>query len=224
MAQAKRRRLPAADARLRILDAAERRLIEAGPEGLRLAELAQELGISHPAILHHFGSREELVREVVRRAIGTLNAELIAAFSEAIAGAVLPAETVLDRIAGTLAERGQARLIAWLILSGREPPELDAGLRLARVGEALHASRRARHKDRKLDPHETEFLVQLVAFALLGDALFGERLRKQEGLPSHARASAEFRARLGKLVEGVLDMPPTEPSPKRPSRTARDKK
>ena len=43
MAQAKRRRLPAADARLRILDAAEKRLIESGPEGLRLAELAQEL-------------------------------------------------------------------------------------------------------------------------------------------------------------------------------------
>ena len=218
MAQAKRRRLPAADARLRILDAAERRLIEAGPEGLRLAELAQELGISHPAILHHFGSREELVREVVRRAIGTLNADLIGAFSEAISGTILPAETILERIAGTLAERGQARLIAWLILSGREPPELDASLTLARVGEALHASRKARHKDRKVDPGETEFLVQLVAFALLGEALFGERLRKQEGLASHEHASAEFRAHLGKLIEGLLDMPPTEPPPKKPPR------
>ncbi len=223
MAQAKRRRLPAADARLRILDAAERRLIDAGPEGLRLAELAQELGISHPAILHHFGSRDGLVREVVRRAIGTLNADLIAAFSEASAGTVLPAETILERIAGTLGDRGQARLIAWLILSGGEPPELDASLTLARVGEALHASRRARHKDRKLDPSETEFLVQLVAFALLGDALFGERLRKQEGLASHARASAEFRARLGKLIEGLLDMPPSEPPPKRPSRARASK-
>ena len=223
MAQAKRRRLPAADARLRILDAAERRLIDAGPEGLRLAELAQELGISHPAILHHFGSRDGLVREVVRRAIGTLNADLIAAFSEASAGTVLPAETILERIAGPLGDRGQARLIAWLILSGGEPPELDASLTLSRVGEALHASRRARHKDRKLDPSETEFLVQLVAFALLGDALFGERLRKQEGLASHARASAEFRARLGKLIEGLLDMPPSEPPPKRPSRARASK-
>src|SRR5262245_30830908 len=74
-----RKRLTAEAARARILAAAERRLSEVGPEGLRLTELAAELGVSHPAILHHFGSREELVAAVVAGAIARLNARLIEA-------------------------------------------------------------------------------------------------------------------------------------------------
>src|SRR5882672_5449363 len=81
-----RKRLTAVEARARILDAAERRLAEVGPEGLRLTELAAELGVSHPAILHHFGSREELVAAVVAAAIARLDARLIAATERDAAG------------------------------------------------------------------------------------------------------------------------------------------
>jgi len=38
-----------------ILDAAEERLANGGPEALRLQDIAADVGISHPAILHHFG-------------------------------------------------------------------------------------------------------------------------------------------------------------------------
>src|SRR6185295_4701389 len=76
-----RKRLRASDARERILAAAQRKLAEVGPEGLRLTELAAELSISHPAILHHFGSREELVQAVVERAMDGLNERLAAALS-----------------------------------------------------------------------------------------------------------------------------------------------
>ena len=54
----KRRRLPADEAKTRILEAAQKRLTEGGPDAIRLQDLAADLGISHPAILHHFGSRE----------------------------------------------------------------------------------------------------------------------------------------------------------------------
>jgi len=70
---ARRRRLPADQARGRILAAAERKLAELGPEQLRLTELAAELGITHQAILHHFGSREELVSAVLAQAIARIN-------------------------------------------------------------------------------------------------------------------------------------------------------
>ena len=206
MANTKRRRLPAAEAQERILDAAERRLVEVGPEGLRLAELAEELGISHPAILHHFGSREGLVRAVVKRALTALNTELIQSFAGSLADPeAMKPEALLDRIADTLSERGQARLMAWLILSGREPPELDANLKLGKVGEAVHAFRRVREKSKRLDPADSAFLVELVALALLGDAVFGERMRKLEGLPHHAKASRNFRARLSELVETFFE-------------------
>jgi AcrR family transcriptional regulator len=40
--------------------------------GLRLQDIAADVGISHPAVLHHFGSREALVHAVIQRAILSL--------------------------------------------------------------------------------------------------------------------------------------------------------
>ena len=45
-----------------ILDAAQAAIARTGPEGLRLHDIATAAGISHPLILHHFGSRAGLVR------------------------------------------------------------------------------------------------------------------------------------------------------------------
>ncbi len=205
MARAAHTRLSAEQARLRILDAAERRLAQHGPEGLRLVELAKDLGISHPAILHHFRSRDELVTAVVERAVSALHAELIATFASTLTQAqAVHAEDVLQRIAKTLADRGQARLIAWLVLSGLEPPALPSQVRLRRVIQGAHAFRRTRSKRPDLELADTCFVVELTAFALLGDAVFGERLRELEGLPKHPRASRDFRARLARLLEAHL--------------------
>ena len=56
-------RRTAEDARAAILDAAERRLGATGPGGIRLQEVAADVGVSHSTVLHHFGSREGLVEE-----------------------------------------------------------------------------------------------------------------------------------------------------------------
>jgi AcrR family transcriptional regulator len=213
MARPVRKRLPKAEARLRILDAAERRLAQLGPEGLRLQELAEDLGISHPAILHHFGSRDELVKAVVERAVSALHAELLATFTSTLTQVkAVQAEELLQRIAETLADRGQARLIAWLVLSGREPPELASGVRLERVVQGAHAFRQARSQRGTLELADTAFIVELIAFALLGDALFGARLRRLEGRTPSERSSRDFRVRLGKLVEAQLGAPDAAPS------------
>ncbi len=222
MARATHRRLPAEEARLRILDAAERRLSEVGPEGLRLQELAKELGISHPAILHHFGSKEELVQAVVARSVAALHEELIQTFARTMGDArAVPAAEVLQRVAETLADRGQARLMAWLILSGREPPELASQVRLRKVVEGAHAFRRARAK-REIEFADTAFFVELCAFALLGDAVFGERMRRLEGLAGGANASREFRRRLGSLLEAQLRAP-AAPAPTKSVRPSKAK-
>jgi AcrR family transcriptional regulator len=222
MARATHRRLPAEEARLRILDAAERRLREVGPEGLRLQELAKDLGISHPAILHHFGSREDLVQAVVARAVAGLHVDLIQSFASMLGNArAASAEEVLHRVAQTLADRGQARLMAWLILSGREPPELGSEVRLRKVVEGAHAFRRARAQRSDLELADTAFIVELCAFALLGDAVFGERLRRLEGVAVGTEPSRAFRARLGQLLERELDRPAVPAQPKRAPRKKR---
>ena len=58
-------RRSATQARELILEAAESQLSRFGPDSLRLKQLAADVGMSHPAILHHFGSRDGLVRAVV---------------------------------------------------------------------------------------------------------------------------------------------------------------
>ena len=195
-----RRRLPADQARQRILEAAERRLAEVGPEGLRLTELAAQLHISHPAILHHFGSREGLVAEVVRRAFDSLNDELMGA----IASRGRQGQVLLDRIAEFYATRGHARTIAWLILSGRThrgTRARDAGPPpFSRLIELIHAQRL------EIQPGapraDTAFRAQLTALSLLGAAIFGDLILGESGVPPTAERAKEFRRRLGELVWG----------------------
>ena len=94
---AARRRRTAEEARAEILDAAERRLAAAGPAALRLQEVAADVGISHPAVLHHFGSREALVQAVVERAMQNLEDDLVRSFAGATAG-VPDSAVLLDRV------------------------------------------------------------------------------------------------------------------------------
>ena len=89
--------------------AAQALIAASGPEGLRLQEIAARAGVSHPLILHHFGSREGLVRALVQEAASELRDRLIAAMA---AGDVAPAaqvERVFDAFRDGLAVR-----LAWL--------------------------------------------------------------------------------------------------------------
>jgi AcrR family transcriptional regulator len=49
-----------------ILDAAQKRLARLGADGLRLQDIARDVGVSHPTILHHFGSRDGLIVAMVK--------------------------------------------------------------------------------------------------------------------------------------------------------------
>src|SRR5437773_2209138 len=111
----RRVRRSAEEAQRLILDAAEKRLREGGPEAIRHQDIARDVGISHPAILHHFASRDGLTQALERRAMARLEAELVAALSS------LPArgDTVVDiieRAFATLGDAGHARMLAWRVL------------------------------------------------------------------------------------------------------------
>jgi TetR/AcrR family transcriptional regulator, repressor for neighboring sulfatase len=195
---APRRRLTAEEARARILAAAERRLAEVGPEGLRLTELAAELGISHPAILHHFGSREELIAAVVTRAMGRLNDRLGQAIAERAHGR----EAIFDMLAAFYGEEGHARLIAWLVLSDRTnvTSRGQAPKPLQHLIELLQKQRARAHPERAIEYADTEFRAHLAALALLGDSIFGDMIRRASGGATGAEPSREFRRRLAKLL------------------------
>jgi AcrR family transcriptional regulator len=197
---AARRRRTAEEARAEILDAAEKRLAAAGPSALRLQEVAADVGVSHPAVLHHFGSREALVQAVVERAMQNLEEDLVRSFAGAAAGTPDSA-ALLDRAFETLAERGHARLMAWLMLSGYEP----LGTPSARANWTAIA--RATHSLRPKDAafEDTMFTVVLSALALFGQAIAGRGAFDLASLGDDPDVPARFRRWLGALLVRHLE-------------------
>ena len=200
----RRRRRTAEEARRAILEAAQRRLAECGPEEIRLQDIAADLGISHPAILHHFGSREMLMRELSRHAFAALNDDLVRALERGSSAGVT---AWLDQVFETLRDQGHARLLAWGTLTGRQTPDPDEPRLLRDLAHAVHARRRAAEPDAGEESaafEDTVFAVQFVAAALLGDALLGEVLRRSGGVEGDPETQERFRSWLADQVNALL--------------------
>ena len=182
------------------MEAAERRLLSGGPEAIRLQEIAADAGISHPAILHHFGSREGLVEAMVLRGIARLQAQFLKGWPSAKEPDI---EGVFERFFEVASHRGMARLLAWLILSGQSYRTMKPGL-FKPAAERMHAGRvrRARNEGRRLpELHETMLAAAHLFILVLGESLFGPSVRRAIGLGSGADSTRRFRRWLSKVVE-----------------------
>ena len=195
-----RRRRSAAETRDAILDAAQRRLLDKGPEAIRLQEIAADAGISHPAILHHFGSREGLVEAMILRGIARLQAQFLEGWPSAKEPDI---EGVLERFYEATSRRGMARLLAWLILSGQSYRAMKPDV-LKPAAQRMHAGRvrRAQNEGRRVpELEETLFAATHLFILVLGDSLFGPSVRRAIGLGSSADSTRRYRRWLSKVVE-----------------------
>jgi len=205
-------RRSAEDSRTAILDATERRLVASGPAGVRLQEVAADVGIAHTTILHHFGSREQLVDEVVRRRIDAMNGEVLGAMRGGVfdGGLIAP---VMERLFEAFGPGGHARVVAFLALEGQRNPSLDGMRSLSRV---LHAVRVAglgtAGASATPSEEDTEFFVLLTAFALFGESIVGPLFRGEDPAAPDPEARARFLRLLTRLVESLL-VPPAATSP-----------
>ena len=187
------------ETRRAILDAAERRLIGGGPDAIRLQKIAADAGVSHPAILQHFGSREGLVEAMVLNGFARLQSQLLEGWPSQKNPDV---EGTFARFYDVTARGGVARMLASLILMGRGASAMKSNV-FRPAAERLHAGRvrRAQRSNRPLPPLEQSlnaaaFLIILV----LGDSLFGPSVRRAIGLQSPGNAQ-RFRRWLIKVVE-----------------------
>ncbi|MGA9312781.1 MAG: helix-turn-helix domain-containing protein [Pseudonocardiaceae bacterium] len=64
------------DRRAEIVHAAFRQVAEVGFEGLRLRQIAEEVGIDHSTLHHHFPGKKEIVAAVAEHAIRQFGTEL----------------------------------------------------------------------------------------------------------------------------------------------------
>jgi AcrR family transcriptional regulator len=201
----------AADARERILDVASRMLNEVGPDGLRLEKIAKEVGVSHPAILHHFGSRAGLVQEVVKRAVGAMENDVIKALGDAASAHDVDPIAPIERAFSVLYTEGQSRLLAWLALCGME--DTAEASKVGEIARVVHTIREARFAERGLQcpPFEdTSFVVMLASFALFGEAICGVPMRKQMQLGNYDPDGTRFRRWMAHLFYEHLEAPKTK--------------
>jgi AcrR family transcriptional regulator len=216
----RRVRRSAEAARRAILAGAERRLLEAGPEGLRLQEIAADVGLSHPAILHHFGSREGLVQALVEHTMR----EVLEALTRVARAPRVRRATPLDRTLAYLEETsrvtsrgGYARLLAWLAVSRRGVRPLADGTAAA-LPRAIHELRvRRRRAEGTHVPtfEDTLFVTVTIMFALVGESLFWRLLEGALGLPGDRGARARYLRWLARLVERYDPAPARGRTPRR---------
>ncbi len=163
-ASVKRARRTPEEARRLILETAQQLIARAGPEGLRLQEIAAAAGISHPLILHHFGSREGLVRALTQQAVAELRDKLIAAMGSADYSLEQQLDQVFDAFRDGLAQR-----LAWLATIDPVGEQAGAATIMRDIADSLHARRVATAPPGVVPERgDTESLVHLIAAAAFG--------------------------------------------------------
>src|ERR1700751_3486254 len=104
----RQRRTPE-EARRLILETAQALIASTGSDGLRLQDIAAAAGISHPLILHHFGTGGGPARGLPRQAVAELRDKLVAA----IESGEYSVEQQLDRVFDAFRD-GLAQRLGWL--------------------------------------------------------------------------------------------------------------
>lgn len=204
--ETKRVRRSAEEAQRLILDAAEERLAAQGPEGIRLQDIARDVGISHPAILHHFESREGLVRALIARASGQLREKLLVALEGKDGGANVKAHDLIANVFEALSDRGTAQLLSWMRLTGRSHDNTASGALMTEIAGVLHERRvedAEKAKEPAPDREDSLFIAMLTANAAFGDAIIGRKMAEEAGLGQEG--VARFRLWFAELLHDHVD-------------------
>ena len=172
----KRRKRSAAEARDEALAAARILLLEQGPAAVTLANVGRAIAMSHPNVIHHFGSAAGLQTALMEAMIRDLADALGDAVSALYVDAEAPARLV-DRVFDAFGKGGAGQLAAWLVLAR----ELDHFESLEQAVADLVAAVRARVPDSPDSEARIRNIVLLIAVTAFGDALIGPHLRRMLG-------------------------------------------
>ncbi len=167
-----RRRLTPEASREAALEAARALLLEAGPQAVTLKAVGERIGRTHANLLHHFGSAAGLQTALAERMANSITAKIADAVAAARRGEASP-RAIVDLAFDAYGREGGAALASWAILNGHPgvlAPVLAATHRL--VDQLGAAEGR---------PVQADALV--LALTALGDALMGESMAAELGLP-----------------------------------------
>ncbi|MCF3945893.1 TetR/AcrR family transcriptional regulator [Acidiphilium sp. AL] len=201
----KRTRRNADDAKRVILDAAEARLARSGPGGLRLQDIAADIGLSHPVILHHFGSREGLLNALNARTISQLKSAMHAVLDQATSPRRELIDQVLDNVFSAF-DGGLAQRVAWLGADADNPPG-SMSRALSDIVDLIHGGRliyAERVGGALPDPEDSRMLAFMVTTIAMGNAIFGAQLLGTTSPANHTAQLNHFKAWLARNIQFYL--------------------
>jgi AcrR family transcriptional regulator len=203
---AKRVRRTPDGARDEILAAARERLLQYGLDGLKIADIARDVGMSHATLIHHFGSTSGMRRALVDRMAKELLTEFLGVF-ERIPPSPARRVEVLSRLFRTLAVERHAQLFAWLALETSDDAEDDsvawAG---APLFDALFDQIAAQEDATGHDRDAARFGVLLAVTSAIGFGIASPWLQ-HAGLVTDARAIERFASHFAEFL-GTRRLPP----------------
>jgi TetR/AcrR family transcriptional regulator, repressor for neighboring sulfatase len=169
-----RRRRSAHEAREEALIAARQLLVERGPYAVTLKAVADELGMSHTNLLHHFGTAGELQSELMSAMVRDLAAALMGAVAHLRSDVAAP-RALVDMVFDAFEKGGAGKLAAWIAFSGNFDylePVRHAVVELVRALEEKFAQEEG-------DPRRgVTSAVLLIALMAFGDSVIGEPLKE----------------------------------------------
>jgi AcrR family transcriptional regulator len=169
----RRRRRTPEEARQEALVCARARLLAGGPDSVTLKAVADDLGMTHANLIHHFGSAEGLQSALMGSMVADLSNALDTAIARLRTDEGAPLELV-NAVFDAFAEGGAGKLAAWIVLKGdlsHLEPVRDA------VNGLVHAI-----QEKLGDPSEASqtllsSAVLFIALSAFGEALIGNPLR-----------------------------------------------
>jgi len=196
-----RRRRTKEVARDEILSAAAKRLQDDGPDALRIADVAADVGMSHPTLLHHVGNRDQLVQDATAYLMKRNAARTLEAMQRA--GGEADLEGFVRKSIDAFRDVGRSRATAWLALTGRlkgTPKPLWEPF-----VAAAHAARLRRAGDvAEGDEQETRRALVLAFLAIFALEIIGEEVLPNAGLGSGPEAADEYIEWFAKLLKQTL--------------------
>jgi AcrR family transcriptional regulator len=192
----RQRRTPEA-ARAAALDAARALLLRTGPEAITLPAVANELGMTHGNLTHHFGSVGALHAALVDQMASELASAVYHAVLQLRAEEVAPIQ-VVDALFDAFSKDGAGRLISWLAATGNMEALQPLFTSVARLVQELSETAPRRSADHEQTVQRNALV--LIATAL-GNALIGNRLHEAVRLPPgsiHQLAAEDLVRRAGR--------------------------
>lgn len=170
--QHRRRRSPE-EAKLEALASARRLLLERGPDGVTLKAVADDIGMSHGNLIHHFGSAAGLQSALMGTMVRDLGRAIDTAVARVRADDSAPRE-LIDIVFDAFGEGGAGHLAAWISLS-HDLEQLDA-VREA-VGELVNAvTEKAQQATGDEQPRHVPSALLFITLCAFGDSVIGQAL------------------------------------------------